>query len=127
VRIGHLQKFAKRLAADGYDVEQLLPIASDFHARYQDRSLRSNLMYKQSCPRFENLLGQPFEETSDEERVFLLAVVVYRYRNNMFHGNKGVRSWLQFRRQICFCTEVMQSFITHVESISPSLPERQAA
>ena len=42
----------------------------------------------------------------------MLLVVVYRFRNNIFHGNKGVDSWLQYRPQIEKCTNVMQHLIT---------------
>jgi hypothetical protein len=127
VRIKELDEFSQRLVADRYNVDELSRIVSHFHSGYQDKALRSNLMHKQSSERFEKLLGQPIEELSQEERVFLLSIVIYRYRNNMFHGNKGVQSWLQFQKQIAACIEVMQSFITHVESVSPSIPEREAA
>jgi len=32
-------------------------------------------------------------------------------RNNIFHGNKGVESWLQFAEQIEMCQGVMQKLI----------------
>lgn len=34
------------------------------------------------------------------QRIFFLAIVAYRFRNNMFHGNKGVQSWLLYTKQI---------------------------
>lgn len=37
-----------------------------------------------------------------------MTYIVYRYRNNMFHGNKGLESWLQFEEQIKDCITVMK-------------------
>lgn len=62
-----------------------------------------------------------------EDMVFFVAFVVYRYRNNMFHGNKGIHSWLQYGEQIRLCTEAMQAFVSHAESMSPTISTLAAA
>ena len=38
------------------------------------------------------LLGQPLDSFTTEDEVFFAAGVAYRFRNNMFHGNKGVHT-----------------------------------
>ena len=59
--------------------------------------------------------------------VFFLTFVVYRFRNNIFHGNKRVDAWLRFQPQIQDCIRVMQIMISHAAAASKELPERKAA
>ena len=78
-------------------------------------------MHEQSSPKLAGVLSKAASAATKVERAFLTVFVVYRYRNNIFHGNKGVDSWLGYREQIDLCTEVMQSFIAHFEQDSPTL------
>jgi hypothetical protein len=82
-----------------------------FHERYQQRSLYKNLMHKQKCKNAEIILSKKINDLEESEKVFLLVLVVYRYRNNIFHGNKGVSSWLAYKKQIKLCCEVMHHCI----------------
>lgn len=84
-------------------------------------------MHGQSCIRMDTLIQKQLDSVGPEDKVFIVVLVVYRFRNNMFHGNKGVQSWLQFKEQILLCTEAMQSFVSHVESINPSLQRQDVA
>lgn len=109
-----LRGHCHRLTVDeGFDPLSLLPILGHFHARYQDKQLHSNLMHRMEHPDIKYLLQVPVDSLSNFEKVFFLVSVVYRYRNNIFHGSKGVASWLEFRPQIERCTEVMQALIAH--------------
>ena len=106
-----IEAFTKSYPAEGRD-EQLLQAVRHFHQRYQDRNLYDNLMHTQKCNRLESLIYQrEFDDLNAEEQIFLLVWVIYRYRNNIFHGNKGVRSWLRYRKQIGLCVSVMQVMI----------------
>ena len=67
------------------------------------------------------LIKKSFTELSTADKLFFLVFVVYRYRNNIFHGNKGVQSWLQYRDQIRRCTQVMQALVTHAERSAPTM------
>ena len=51
-------------------------------------------------------------ELSESDMIFMLVFVIYRFRNNIFHGNKGVGSWLQYKEQIKWCFTVMQLLIS---------------
>jgi hypothetical protein len=82
-----------------------------FHERYQQNKLYKNLMHKQKCKNAEIILSKKINDLEENEKVFLLVLVVYRYRNNIFHGNKGVSSWLAYKEQIKMCCEVMHHFI----------------
>jgi len=93
------------------DVGPLVPILEGFHARYQDKKLLANLMHDHTRPDLRSLLERPVHSLSNWEKVFFLVAVVYRYRNNIFHGTKGVESWLQFKPQIELCTQVMQALV----------------
>lgn len=122
-----LRQFATRTSNEGFRVEQLRDALSHFHQRYQSKSTLGRLLHDDRNPKavvsaFEKCLGVPTSSLPREDQIFFVAFVLYRYRNNMFHGNKGVESWLQFRHQIQLCTGAMQMFVAHAESLIPSMP-----
>lgn len=120
-KIDKLKPYAERLASEQFASPVVDAIASAFHSRYQDRSRLKNLMHRQSSAPFERALNCPFGLLSPEDRLFVVCVVAYRYRNNMFHGNKGVASWLGFRPQIRQCIGALQAFVSHEESLRPTM------
>lgn len=87
-----------------------------FHTRYQDSTILKKLMSGRKSTHFAQFLNQPVNDLSLADRTFLVMFVVFRYRNNIFHGNKGVESWLKYEDQIRLCTEAMQAIISHVEA-----------
>lgn len=122
VKLKEIDGFCERIIKrEAFESRGILEIASHFHARYQDAALYRHLMQDQKSPRMEDLLKRSFESLSAEEQVFIAALTTYRYRNNVFHGNKGVDSWLGFKPQIRLCTEAMKAFIDHAEARAPSL------
>ena len=82
-----------------------------FYDRYQDSETYKNLMHEQKSQRMNELVGKNFQEFSPHEKIFFVMIVIYRYRNNIFHGNKGVASWLKYEECIIRCTEIMQLLI----------------
>jgi hypothetical protein len=123
LRSSHLEDFAKRLVGESFKCETISEAAKHFHARYQDKSLLNTLMQKekQLAPRMTALLNTAIAKLQPEDVVFLVALVATRFRNNIFHGTKGIPSWPKYKEQIGRCTAVMQSFVTHAESIKPTL------
>ena len=117
-----LEDFSERIVAkESFNATSISEAASYFHKRYQDKRLFKNLMHKQSSPKMKSVLQQSFDSLQPQDMVFLGALTVYRFRNNIFHGNKGVASWLSFRDQIEYCIDIMKAFVTHAESVRPSL------
>ena len=113
VTVDKLSAFADRVTNDdAFRKEVFLESGRHFHIRYQDKQRYKHLMYKQKCPELEGILSTQFDALSDHQLVFMLLFVVYRFRNNIFHGNKGVESWLRYKEQIGFCLGVMQSLIS---------------
>jgi len=112
-KINKFSAFAK-LISEIHDFEclALQEPAKHFHSRYQDKQRCKNLMHDQKSKEMEEILSKEFAELSRYELTLMLLVVVYRFRNNIFHGNKGVRSWLGYKEQISLCLDVMQSFIS---------------
>lgn len=120
-RLEDIDTIAERLIKQGAWSGSLKPAAEHFYKRYQDKDLLRTLLYKQKCGPFLECLRKPFEVLSQQEILFLLLVTVYRYRNNIFHGNKGVKSWLLYEEQIKLCSQTMQTLISHEEKLKPSL------
>lgn len=114
-----LKTHCSRIAdSEGFNSLPLTPILEHFHARYQDEKLYANLMHGNNHPDIKSHLGSSVDSLSNVERLFFLVSVVYRYRNNIFHGSKGVGSWLKFKPQIEQCIQVMQVLITHASQLA---------
>jgi len=106
-----LNGFAKRMVGTIYS-NRINNSAEYFHKRYQDKKKYQNLIHsKNGNPRFNEILKKGYTNLTVEEKIFLLTFVTYRYRNNIFHGNKGISSWLKFDEQIKKCIYVLQEFI----------------
>lgn len=114
-KVEDFDDFARDLVSTkGYQPSELMVAANHFHERYQDKKLYRNLMHKQKSPCIALIRQKDVGSLSADEIVFFVIFVVYRYRNNIFHGNKGVQSWLKFKHQIKLCINVMQTLITFV-------------
>ena len=127
VRASDLNPFASSCVNPNRGIVELLrKPAKHFHARYQDKNKLANLMPKDRTPKvmvaeFKELIGVDFDRLSEEQVVKLVAYVVYRFRNNIFHGAKGVASWLGFQEQIRLCVEALQVFVSHAEANKPTM------
>ena len=82
-----------------------------FHDRYKDKNLYRNLKHGNDCPKINRIISKSFEDTSSYERLMLLLYVVYRYRNNIFHGNKGISSWTRYGKEINLCIRFMMNIV----------------
>lgn len=115
VKLEKIKEFSKK----DFEIDnELEEIFKKFHLRYQDEKLRKNLCYKNKCNNKECnifsecefciLCNKEYKDIEKDEKIYFLTYIVYRYRNNMFHGNKGLESWLQFKEQIKDCITVMK-------------------
>ena len=113
---------ADRIVTDeAFDADLLSDALIHFYDRYQSASRLSALLHKRKSIRFSQLLCVPLEDLSNVERTFFVMFVVFRFRNDIFHGNKGVESWLHYREQIRLCTEAMQALISHVQTVKQTI------
>lgn len=126
VKAAQIEDYA-RVVSSTIDWSALSEIAEHFHTRYQNSpKLFKNLMHHQKDKRLSALLATSFSAFTPEDGVFFLVFVIYRYRNNIFHGNKGVLSWLSFREQIQLCIQAMQVMVSHAESLKPTMSAEAA-
>ena len=122
--VNDLETFAAGNASEGEDNAGCVrKAAAYFHERYKgkDNTRYRQLMRRTRSERMDELLLKEFISLEPKDVVFLILMTVYRYRNNMFHGNKGVASWLQYKEQIELCTCMMQRFVTRTESNVPTM------
>lgn len=82
-----------------------------FHNRYQNLRYFKNLIHKERKADIEQIRITSVEELDNEEKLKFLLYVVYRYRNNIFHGNKAVSSWIRYKEQIDKCVTTMTKLI----------------
>lgn len=93
--------------------------AKHFHNRYQDTTMYRRLRYrgKNQQPQIENakkvddILAKPYTSLLPEDKLHLLLYVTYRFRNNIFHGNKGILSWCQYGTEIDYCIRFMTKLV----------------
>lgn len=111
----------------GFKVSTMIANVEHFHARYQDKERFKHLMHTQTSKRLSEALSLPVGDLSTEECLYLLVFVAYRFRNNIFHGNKGVDTWLGYSDQIRRCTELLQACVSHAETDLTSLRGEDAA
>jgi hypothetical protein len=111
-KINKLSNFAKQLSESRhFDFSALHETVAHFHNRYQDKQRYKNLMHDQRSVELEEILLKKLSDLGTYDITLMLLIVIYRFRNNIFHGNKGVQSWLVYREQINLCINAMQSFI----------------
>jgi hypothetical protein len=112
MQVTKINNYAEQvIGRNEFDIKKFSNALEHFHERYQDKKLYKNLMHEQKSEEMDNILKKDISLLSQKESIFFLLFVVYRYRNNIFHGNKGVDSWLKFEKQITHCVEVMQLFL----------------
>lgn len=105
-----LKKIEKMSIPPNYDGKfnkELDSLFHHFHQRYQDSKLRSNLVHKDKCNWFDSLLNDAINNISSCDKLKFPIYVTYRFRNNMFHGNKGLKSWMNYQTEIEYCTQIM--------------------
>lgn len=64
----------------------------------------------------EEILSGNLGFANDEQKLKFLLYVVFRYRNNMFHGNKCLSSWLKYKIEINHCIKVMINSIDYLKN-----------
>lgn len=113
VKIDDFEDFAqKTIKLQEFQRTDFAKIGKYFHIRYQNKKLLKNLMHNQQINGMQSILANNFDSLSDYDLLFLLLVVIYRYRNNIFHGNKSVSRWLKFENEIQLCREAMQRLLS---------------
>lgn len=82
-----------------------------FYYRYQDSKKFNNLCHSDTASDIREILQLKVDEIELKSKLKFILFVVYRFRNNIFHGNKGVNSWIQYTEQIRYCVQVMKFLI----------------
>ncbi|MBO4635871.1 MAG: hypothetical protein J5685_01875 [Clostridiales bacterium] len=87
-------------------------MAIHFHKRYKDSENKRHLLHDQkNNPLFDSIINKEYDDLSIEDKVVLLLFVSYRYRNNIFHGNKNVRTWKNYTTEIDYCLDFMMMLL----------------
>lgn len=115
MKVGKIEEFAKQKI--NY-IDILEEYFYHFYERYkigeEGNKKRKNLCHKSKCNgrcytpcKFYQILKKEFGKISAEEKIYFLVYIVYRYRNNMFHGTKGLESWIRYKLEIERCIDIM--------------------
>jgi len=115
-KFGGLVKYNSLKSLLPFDTSSLSEQIAHFHDRYKCPKLYDNLKQSDSKPEIDDIIKKSIGELTQQDKCLFLLYVVYRYRNNIFHGNKGVNSWAQYTTEIQYCVDVMRTIL------SPDLP-----
>ena len=102
MKIRDIKSVARQFAnySNELDIEAL---AQNFHSRYQDTDNYRHLIHDKDNLDFKQIISKSYHDISDVEKIEMLFFVAYRYRNNIFHGNKKVEAWTRYTVQINDC------------------------
>ena len=81
------------------------------HLRYQDSEKYRRLTDSRKYKPMEEVLAKKFSELTNVEKMIVMMTTVFRYRNNIFHGNKAIGNWNRYSQEIEYCTEFMMSVV----------------
>ena len=85
--------------------------AQYFYNRYQDAEKYRRLTDSKKYESMERVLHTDYTKLSSEDKFILMMTTVFRYRNNIFHGNKAIGEWNKYSREIEYCTEFMMAVV----------------
>lgn len=106
MKYGQMIKVANQVSSK-ISYKSIDDIFLHFHERFQDEDKYRNLTNKHDWDRIEQILRESPDDVSKKRRITFLIYVVYRYRNNIFHGKKSLREWDRFSKEIQLCIKFM--------------------
>jgi len=114
MQINKFRPFVNEVVVNkNFDPDAFKKAGKYFHKRYQNSTrFRELFNNRPEIPGFPDIINKKFEDIDNYDLLFMLVVVVYRYRNNIFHGSKGVESWLYYKEQIQLCNDIMWKLIS---------------
>ena len=108
LKVNQISDAARKLAP--FYCEDLKNDLDEIILRFFDRYRNKNQHYRDlhvdrmMKTEFDEILGKKkFVYLQPADKIKLLLFVIYRYRNNIFHGNKDIRKWASFDEQIKDC------------------------
>lgn len=63
-----------------------------------------------------------YEDLNDKQKLNFVIYVIYRFRNNIFHGNKEFLSWIKYPDEMKCCIDTMTKIIDIVPKIADAKP-----
>lgn len=82
-----------------------------FHNRYQDKKRYDLLTNSYKYESMERALSKNYADLTGAEKIIVMMTTVFRYRNNIFHGNKAIDDWNKYSKEIEYCIEFMMSVV----------------
>lgn len=118
MQVSKIKKFAKSKKYFIYELENEF---NNFYNRYkisvEGNQKRKGLCNQEECDNskcsyfnnchFLKILKKSSNKITAEDKIYFLVYIIYRYRNNMFHGSKELETWEDYREQIEECINIM--------------------
>ena len=100
-------KAVAQMVKDKIPDNELNVIFRHFHSRYQDKRKYTKLKQNRPWDKIDYILADPIERVNKYNKIVFMIFVVYRYRNNIFHGIKTIKEWSSFSEEIQLCIKFM--------------------
>ena len=95
-----------------------------FYNRYQDKEKYRRLTDSKNYPSMEEVLAKEYDALTGRDKMVIMMTTVYRYRNNIFHGNKAIGEWNKYSKEIKYCIEFMMSVVDVYKSFFGDVSEK---
>lgn len=109
-----LYKIEERIDTRFNEISGIDDIYIHFKNRYEGNYSKENSLFNgrnQLKRKFMNILIKKLEYTTNQEKQLFLSIILYRYRNNMLHGSKDYREWLDYKEEIIKLTDFMYKWL----------------
>jgi len=94
-------------------------IVLSFYDTFQDdnrwQKLDTDILSNKKNDVFINIRGKKREDLSEEEIIRFGLFVIYRYRNNIFHGMKEAINFKQYTKEIEDCVNLLIAYLKGVK------------
>lgn len=109
-----LLKIEQRINTRFKEVLDIEDIYIHFKNRYKRDSSKVDLLFNgrnQLRRKFIDILNKELVNTISQEKQLFLSIVLYRYRNNILHGSKDYREWLDYKEEIIKLTDFIYKWL----------------
>jgi len=116
---GSIKKMENNFTDDCY-YNDFNNIVLSLHDTFQDNTRWEKLdneilSKKEKFEVFTNICNKKKEELSDIEKIRFGLFIVYRYRNNIFHGLKEANNYKLYTKEIGNCVELLIAYMKGVK------------
>lgn len=110
----NLVKIKERINGEFREISDIDNIYIHFKNRYKEENSKVDSLFGERenfKVEFINILQKESEYVTEKEKQQFLSIILYKYRNNMLHGSKDYREWLDYKEEIIKLTDFIYKWL----------------